>query len=1250
MKNFLLLFTFLATITLPLDAEIKKQVLFHDSSSPEFYDQSWLNIKAPSSISLPTGKTDKFPISTQIKKDGDNAIELTWTSKPNGEWKALVAGLNWDMFRMGGVSELRFWIYAPKAFDVEYLPDINMEGHYGGQCGKLKLSNYIHSISPEKWIQIRIPINDFRTVSKDFEGFNSIKGVFFHQSATDGNTHTLYLDEFEFIPISTTPVFNNDKLVGLWTFDNLDNLFMATKGSDIEPHGNWSKTGGYTETDQAIEIPQGTKNYLKVSHTIYPNGTNDGQFERVNSYAMLYDIMVENASQWHCLFQTDTNNDVDGTIFINPDGKIGCGTTHYTNNRVIQNNTWTRILINASLAGDKTIYEFWVDGEKVLTTACKIAPDNNRFSLGKEFLFFADDNGDDGDINVAELVLFNRHLDDSEIKAIGGISQELPDFSQDNRVDGYWNFDDKNDLNQAQKGNNLTLNSMQGEEVLQKAVDGPEVGNGAMQIGVGSFLICTHNISPNGPNLPISRVNEYCMMYDIKYTDISKSRSIFQSDPNNQKDGSLFVRSDGAIGLAGTIGYSDGGYIEKDIWNRIVINVRLGKSENCFFSVYLNGNLIFEGDKPEIDNPNMSLKDVFLLFADDNEENGYVAISQFALFNTWLTDTEIRELGGFIKEKETEMLPYLQAPTPHSIVINWHTMEKENMPTVVYGTRKDNLNNTISGSNEMVGDHIWNTVKLTGLEPDTEYFYQCKSGPYQSDICAFRTPMEGKASKVRLILVSDSQDNDKVTAQMVKRFTEMLKVKYGKDLHNHINLICHTGDMVSGGGVIDQYENRFFRPFSPLTNAIPVATTPGNHEVESKFYYGYVKYDDFANGISGVNPESFYTLNINGVQILMLNSNTPLRLQSQLDWLKTQLDNSKDDNNTVFSLGFCHHVFYSELWPGGSGAGLTEDTYQGTPFVGKIIDILKKYPKVQSLITGHVHGYERHVLPGENSSGRDFLEIVLGGAGGNLDRWGSNSTGPDIYEVKKSLDHYHFALLELDLERNSFEGNMYSFGNPDKPLDCIIEDTWYGKLNQDAPQTPSIEAYATDIVTVSDYHGTDSLMTIEIQIDEKNGNFGSPVYSKKIDAINIYGVDNKFNPVNINAGVNLKNIDISPAGLSNEKSYLIRVRFRDYNLKWSDWSETYQIPVFTSTKTDTNKNVRAFQKEKILHVQLPATLSGQVQIALHDISSKCIFNKKIEGMASNQDIPLSIENLPNGIYFLSVFFDNQEEHLKLLLQ
>ena len=164
MKNFLLLFTFLATITLPLDAEIKKQVLFHDSSSPEFYDQSWLNIKAPSSISLPTGKTDKFPISTQIKKDGDNAIELTWTSKPNGEWKALVAGLNWDMFRMEGVSELRFWMYAPKAFDIEYLPDINMEGHYGGQCGKLKLSNYIQSISPEKWMQIRIPINDFSTV------------------------------------------------------------------------------------------------------------------------------------------------------------------------------------------------------------------------------------------------------------------------------------------------------------------------------------------------------------------------------------------------------------------------------------------------------------------------------------------------------------------------------------------------------------------------------------------------------------------------------------------------------------------------------------------------------------------------------------------------------------------------------------------------------------------------------------------------------------------------------------------------------------------------------------------------------------------------------------------------------------------------------------------------------------------------------------------------------------------------------
>jgi hypothetical protein len=64
----------------------------------------------------------------------------------------------------------------------------------------------------------------------------------------------------------------------------------------------------------------------------------------------------------------------------------------------------------------------------------------------------------------------------------------------------------------------------------------------------------------------------------------------------------------------------------------------------------------------------------------------------------------------------------------------------------------------------------------------------------------------------------------------------------------------------------------------------------------------------------------------------------------------------------------------------------------------------------------------------------------------------------------------------------------------------------------------------------------------------------------------IFGVDNQFNPIDRNRGINLYQTTILKSGLADGKTYFFRVRYRDHNLKWSDWS----LPVSFSKVGTTN--------------------------------------------------------------------------------
>ncbi|NWF90698.1 MAG: hypothetical protein HXY50_14715, partial [Ignavibacteriaceae bacterium] len=70
---------------------------------------------------------------------------------------------------------------------------------------------------------------------------------------------------------------------------------------------------------------------------------------------------------------------------------------------------------------------------------------------------------------------------------------------------GWWLFDNTSNLTEAVPGygNDLILVGS------HTAVAGPSIGNGAIEIGVGSHYKLNHGIAPNGGG---TRVNEYTLM------------------------------------------------------------------------------------------------------------------------------------------------------------------------------------------------------------------------------------------------------------------------------------------------------------------------------------------------------------------------------------------------------------------------------------------------------------------------------------------------------------------------------------------------------------------------------------------------------------------------------------------------------------------------------------------------------------------------------------------------------------------
>lgn len=208
---------------------------------------------------------------------------------------------------------------------------------------------------------------------------------------------------------------------------------------------------------------------------------------------------------------------------------------------------------------------------------------------------------------------------------------------------GLWKFDDSANLVKAEIGADLALTGS------QISVGGPSAGNGATQIGLGSYLTMAHGMAANGGG---AMVNDWSLQIDFLVPNIDAWYAFFQTTEANNNDADLFIKK-----TAGTIGTARSTYstnvLTAEAWHRLVVTKKQGE----FYRIYIDGSIWVETPDMTIEefyvDGRWALEPNLVIFGDDDGDDGLINCAELAIWNTALSAEQVAEMGDANKVYNT---------------------------------------------------------------------------------------------------------------------------------------------------------------------------------------------------------------------------------------------------------------------------------------------------------------------------------------------------------------------------------------------------------------------------------------------------------------------------------------------------------------------------------------------------------------------------------------------------------------------
>ena len=205
--------------------------------------------------------------------------------------------------------------------------------------------------------------------------------------------------------------------IGHWEFNDSGYTTKATVGEELELLGDTDDIpiDGISGSDKAVTVPLGTY------YRIYPGISANGGGSYVNQFSFLFDFRVPELGSWYAFYQTNSDNANDGDAFVNTSGNIGVGDTGYSV-FAIQPQQWYRLIVAVDL--EAGTIDYYLDGTLIQSSTGQSV--DGRFSIytidhdTPWCYVIADENGDDADMDVSTIMMFDSALTADDAAALKG--------------------------------------------------------------------------------------------------------------------------------------------------------------------------------------------------------------------------------------------------------------------------------------------------------------------------------------------------------------------------------------------------------------------------------------------------------------------------------------------------------------------------------------------------------------------------------------------------------------------------------------------------------------------------------------------------------------------------------------------------------------------------------------------------------------------------------------------------------------
>jgi phosphodiesterase/alkaline phosphatase D-like protein len=294
--------------------------------------------------------------------------------------------------------------------------------------------------------------------------------------------------------------------------------------------------------------------------------------------------------------------------------------------------------------------------------------------------------------------------------------------------------------------------------------------------------------------------------------------------------------------------------------------------------------------------------------------------------------------------------PYLQSASSDSITVRWRT-DVATDSRVQFGLSSGSLTSVASNATSTT-EHV---VKLTGLSPNTKYFYNVgSSSAVQAGDATYyfeTSPTTGTSVPTRIWVIGDAGTGTTGQAAVYNAYRNFTGSTY-------TDFWLMLGDNAYSSGTDAEYQTKMFNMYPEMMRQSPLWATIGNHDgvsadsaTQTGPYYDIHTFpkNGEAGGIAS-GTEAYYSFNYGNIHVIVLDSNETSRSTTgaMMNWLKADLANV----TATWLIAIWHHPPYTK----GSHNSDTETNL--IEMRQNFLPVLENYG-VDLVLTGHSHSYER---------------------------------------------------------------------------------------------------------------------------------------------------------------------------------------------------------------------------------------------------------------------------------------------------